>query len=83
MRPYQKISLVIVLVVLAACTARQPAPPVMQTVPGFWLGLWHGIIAPFALLVGLFSHVRVYAYPNSGWWYDFGFLIGVVGFSGV
>jgi hypothetical protein len=50
--------------------------------PGFWRGLWHGIIAPIAFLVSLFSdHVRVYALPNSGRWYDFGFMVGIGGFS--
>jgi hypothetical protein len=51
--------------------------------PGFWLGLLHGLIAPFAFLVSLFSdHVRMYAFPNVGRWYDFGFLLGMGAWGG-
>jgi hypothetical protein len=70
------------LVVLAlgllvlSCAAHQP-PPEGTDLPGFWLGIWHGIIAPVALIVGIFNDVRMYAFPNSGGWYDFGFLIGI------
>ena len=31
----------------------------------------------FSFIASLFIDVRIYAYPNSGVWYDFGFLIGV------
>ncbi len=67
---------------LAACATQpavvsQPAGP-----PGFLLGLVHGFISPFALIAELFSNVRVYAYPNSGGWYDFGFLIGAAALFG-
>ena len=49
---------------------------------GFWGGLWHGIIAPFAFIGELFSDdIAVYAHNNNGGWYDFGFLLGVGGFS--
>jgi len=61
---------------LAGC-ATQGTPP-EPSVPGFWLGLVHGAIAPFALIGHLFDHaIRIYAVPNSGGWYDFGFLIGL------
>lgn len=50
---------------------------------GFWVGLWHGIIAPLIFIVGLFtSKVKVYETNNSGRWYDFGFLLGIGAFSG-
>lgn len=61
--------------VLCAC-ATQP-PPTAFNLPGFWLGLLHGAIAPFALVASFFSDVRIDAFPNSGWWYDFGFVIGI------
>lgn len=49
---------------------------------GFWSGLWHGIVAPFSFIGSLFSDdIAVYAYNNNGSWYDFGFLLGVGGFS--
>lgn len=46
---------------------------------GFWYGLWHGIIAVIALIIHLFNDsVLVYETHNSGGWYDFGFLLGVI-----
>lgn len=46
-------------------------------VAGFWLGLWHGIIAPVTFIVSLFKDgVGVYEAHNSGGWYNFGFLLG-------
>lgn len=50
--------------------------------PGFLYGLLHGFIAPVSFIVSLFSDNRIYAYPNTGLWYDFGFMIGISGFSG-
>jgi hypothetical protein len=47
------------------------------------LGLWHGFIAPIAFIISLFPNdMRIYAYPNAGLWYDFGFMLGIGGFSG-
>jgi len=48
-------------------------------VPGFWTGVWQGLLAPYTLLLRLFMDIQMYALPNSGWWYDFGFLLGVAG----
>jgi hypothetical protein len=36
----------------------------------------------FSLIASLFVDVRIYAYPNSGWWYDLGFILGVMAFYG-
>jgi hypothetical protein len=45
---------------------------------GFWVGLWHGIIAPIVFFVSLFyDTVSIYETNNNGPWYEFGFLIGV------
>lgn len=47
-------------------------------VAGFWLGLWHGLIAPITFIISLFTDtVNVYEVHNSGNWYDFGFVLGV------
>jgi hypothetical protein len=49
---------------------------------GFWIGLWHGLIAPITFIVSLFNpNVRMYETHNRGLLYDFGFLIGVGAFS--
>lgn len=47
--------------------------------PGFLLGLWHGFIFPFAWILSLFMpDVSVYAVPNNGGWYDFGYFVGIM-----
>jgi hypothetical protein len=66
-------------VALAACAdASNIVPP--AGAPGFWHGLWHGMILPIAWIISLFdSGTAIYATVNSGGWYDFGFLLGVGG----
>ncbi len=67
---------------LAAC-ATQTAAAVAPAAPGFLLGLWHGFIFPFAWALSLIMpDVSIYAVPNNGGWYDFGYFIGIV-FLGV
>ena len=67
---------------LAACAAQQSANAVQPSAPGFLLGLWHGFIFPVAWLVSLFTdNVAVYAVPNNGGWYDFGYFLGIVVFG--
>ena len=45
-------------------------------------GLWHGFIFPVAWIVSLFvSKVAIYAVPNNGGWYDFGYFLGIVVFG--
>jgi hypothetical protein len=71
------------LLLLAGCAATQNAAAVSPQAPGFLHGLWHGFIFPIAWIVSLFMpEVSVYAVPNNGGWYDFGYFIGVV-FLGV
>ena len=68
---------------LAACAATQTGTAVAPAAPGFWLGVWHGFIFPIAWIVSLFvDNVAVYAVPNNGGWYDFGYFVGIV-FLGV
>jgi hypothetical protein len=73
--------LVILLMVLAACTAGpNPAEKTANTegkVAGFWFGLWHGLISPVTFIISLFSKsVRLYEVHNNGGWYNFGFVLG-------
>ena len=68
--------------VLAACAASQDAGAVAPQAPGFLLGLWHGFIFPVAWIVSLFVHkVAIYAVPNNGGWYDFGYFLGIMVFG--
>jgi len=65
-------SLVGVLVlasVLAAC-AHQPPPTGGAPLPGLLLGLVHGYISLFSLIASLFFPVRIYEFPNNGFFYD-------------
>ena len=71
----------VALGLLAAC-AQQVASAVAPTAPGFLFGLWHGFIFPVAWVLSLFiPDVAVYAVPNNGGWYDFGFFLGIVVFG--
>lgn len=74
--------LALVVLSLANCT---PGPNALSgsmspdgTIAGFWLGLWHGIIAPISFIISIFSDkVNVYEVYNSGNWYNFGFMLGL------
>ena len=74
----------LLLVLLSACAATQTdaAVATAATTPGFWLGVWHGFIFPVAFVVSLFiPDVAIYAVPNNGGWYDFGYFLGIVVFG--
>lgn len=79
--------LALFVVVLAACAAGPNAavdvPSGDGDLAGFWLGLWHGLIAPVTLVISLFSDsVSVYEVHNTGNWYDVGFVFAIVAFVG-
>ena len=76
-------ALFVAMLALAACAAHQASTAVQPQAPGFLLGVWHGFIFPIAWFVSLFfPDVAVYAVPNNGGWYDFGYFVGIV-FLGV
>ena len=62
---------------LAAC-ATQPHAHDSWTLPGFFWGLLHGFLMPFSFIGSFFMNIRIYAFPNAGRWYDFGFLLGAM-----
>ena len=69
------------VLLLAAC-ATQTDAAVEAGAPGFLHGLWHGFIFPVAWVVSLFmDEVSVYAVPNNGGWYDFGYFLGIMVFG--
>lgn len=79
----KSILLIAVLTLILVGCAHQPAPVPGADVPGFWWGLWNGFTAVPAFFGHLFGmNIRIYAFPNSGGWYDLGFLLGIGAFSG-
>jgi hypothetical protein len=42
----------------------------------------HGFLIVFSLIGSIFTDYRIYAFPNSGGWYDFGYAIGASVFLG-
>ena len=76
--------LAVVAVLLLTLTSCAPGPNVQQGVAaqggdiaGFWLGLWHGVIAPITFVISLFNdNMNVYEIHNNGNWYNLGFVLG-------
>lgn len=49
---------------------------------GFLSGLLHGFVAAGALIVSIFSDThKIYATNNTGFFYNWGFLIGIYAFT--
>jgi hypothetical protein len=77
----QPVFFVACTMLLVACAHQPPAEAFDP--PGFFSGLWNGLTILFALVGHLFDDgVRIYAFPNSGGWYDFGYFLGVSMFLG-
>jgi hypothetical protein len=73
---------VLVLLALASCAPGPNSfvntPSEKGYVPGFWYGLWNGIISPVTFVISLFNNkVQMYEVHNNGGWYNFGFILGV------
>lgn len=84
-RPHRNMLLILALglgSVIAVSCARQPTPSAAGDLPGFLTGLLHGFLMLFSLIGSLFGDVRIYAFPNSGGWYDFGYVLGASMFWG-
>lgn len=77
----KRLAALALLLALAAC-ARQVDSAVQPDAPGILLGLVHGFIFPVAWVASLFlPDVAVYAVPNNGGWYDFGYFLGICVFG--
>jgi len=79
---WRSLAAAFVLVAVVASCAHQPPPSGAAPLPGFLLGLLHGYISLFSLIASLFFEVRVYEYPNAGFFYDVGFVVGALAFYG-
>lgn len=73
--------LVMILVCLFVLTGCLPGDMKYDEKPANFLsGIWHGWVAPVSLIFGFFNKTtRVYEAMNTGWWYDFGFYIAILG----
>lgn len=81
----KRLLLVLVLVIAAAffftgCATHSIGN--FGNAPGFLKGLLHGFILLFSFVGSLFADYEIYAYPNTGSWYNFGFLLGIMLFFG-
>lgn len=72
--------LLVIIVSLTGCATQSVTN--LQDLPGFWHGLLHGFIILFSFIISLFTDYEIYAFPNTGGWYNFGFLLGVMIFFG-
>jgi len=76
--PTLQILMIFTLILITGCTAGS-AHYTTDTPAGFWQGLWHGIISVITLIIHIFDNtIQVYEINNTGGWYDFGFLLGVI-----
>lgn len=79
-RIFAFVSISLFALILASC-ATQPYAGAYDP-PGFFSGLLHGFLILFSFIGSLFTEYRIYAFPNSGGWYDFGYLLGAAAFLG-
>ncbi len=73
--------LLVLIFVFSSCVAGpnelEKKPNNEGKIAGFWKGLWHGFIAPITFIISIFTKtVRFYEVHNSGFWYNFGFVLG-------
>ncbi len=69
------VMLFLIVVFVAGC-ATQPIPRAYDP-PGLFSGIFHGATVLPALFVSMLTDVRIYAFPNSGFFYDLGFVFGL------
>jgi len=72
------------IAILSSCMPN-PTEAMIKKPAGFFMGVWHGWIAPLSLIIGFFNDTtRIYEPNNTGWWYDFGFYMAIIsGFGGL
>jgi len=77
---YLLIVLVATAIVFTACATQSVSD--VGNPPGFFHGLFHGFIILFSFIASLFTDYEIYAFPNTGFGYNLGFLIGTMLFWG-
>lgn len=84
-RIFTSTTLILLVILLASCASPEVIDACVDTTArkGFLWGCLHGFLAPLTFIISIFvDDVTMYAVNNSGNWYDFGFLLGIGGFSG-
>lgn len=88
-----RFSLLTLLLLVSGCAVHY-TPESVDDPYGFFSGIWHGIVFPYALMtnilswiLGLFGFsvldsIQVIGRPNSGAFYYLGFGLGVFSYSG-
>lgn len=86
-------AVVALLALLTGC-AKHYTPEVAADPYGFFAGLWHGFISPYAImtnglswalsLIGLdvLSSIEIVGRPNTGFGYWAGFVMGIMSYGG-
>jgi len=78
--------ILMILLLFISCAQTITITEIQEVNPvvyGFWGGLWHGTIVIFSWIGSLFSDdIAIYAVANNGGWYDFGYILGLLGIGG-
>jgi hypothetical protein len=69
--------LLAVVFMLSGCTFVGDTP-MLNGKPDFLIGLWHGMVAPYTLIIRWFINIKMYSIVNTGFNYDLGFMIGIL-----
>ena len=75
-------AVLLLLLALATACAQHYSPGEATSDPGFLLVLLHGFTILFAFIGSFFVNVEIYAFPNAGWPYDLGYVLGAAVFFG-
>ena len=90
MRRLNKLWLLLILIGFLSGCAHHYATENYADPYGFFFGIWHGIIFPFALIANIvswilsifnidfLSSVQIIGRPNTGWPYYVGFVFGLI-----
>jgi hypothetical protein len=74
--------IIILLIVVLTLTSCIPGDGKANTShsANMLVGIWHGWIAPVSLIISIFrEHLHIYEPYNTGFWYDLGFYMGIIG----
>ncbi len=77
------VTILVAALALTACAPDATGAGGGPDAAGFLTGWWQGFTVLFTFLWSLFNdNVAIYEVNNSGGWYDFGYLLGIMMFWG-